>query len=110
MKKFRKSLDFLLSCIYNIIIKWKRGILDPLKCRKGKEMRALVKADEGKKVIVRDGGIWTLLTVGGYSPKRKNRTIIMHSDELDCTAALLATNRGKVIGNENLDILQFYCR
>ena len=43
-------------------------------------MRALVKADEGKKVIVRDGGIWTLLTVGGYSPKRKNRTVIMHSD------------------------------
>lgn len=87
-----------------------KGILDPLKWRKGKEMRSLVKSDEGKKVIVRDGGIWTLLTVGGYSPKRKNRTIIMHSDELDCTAALLMTNRGKVIGNENLDILQFYCR
>ena len=73
-------------------------------------MRALVKADEGKKVIVRDGGIWTLLTVGGFNRETKNRTIIMHSDELNCTAALLMTNRGKVIGNEKLDILQFYCK
>ena len=84
--------------------------MDPLKWRKGKEMRSLVKSDEGKKVIVRDGGIWTLLTVGGFNHKTKNRTVIMHSDELNCTAALLTTNRGKVIGNEKLDILQFYCR
>lgn len=73
-------------------------------------MKALVKADEGKKVIVREGGIWTLLKVGSYSPKRKNRSITMHSDEWNCTAILLMTNRGKCIENEKLDILQFYCR
>lgn len=71
-------------------------------------MRTLVKADEGKKVIVRDGGIWTLLKVGGYNRERKNRSITIHSDELNCTAILLMTNRGKCIENEKLDILQFY--